>query len=100
MDRRRFGGRARAAVGVIGTRIAAGAGGEERVERPRRPPPRWLAELDTYEVAEELSLTQDGDLGEMLRARIVGREESGARTGHPFARVRAARLCEGRGRVG
>jgi hypothetical protein len=100
VDRRRFGGRARAAVGVIGTRIAAGAGGGERVERPHRPPPKWLAELDTYEVAEELSLAHDSDLGEMLRARIVGREESGARIGRPCARVRAARLCEGRWRVG
>jgi hypothetical protein len=34
--------------------------------------PRWLAELDTYEGAEELYLAPDSDIEEMLRARIAG----------------------------
>ena len=34
--------------------------------------PRWLAEMDTYEGAEELYLAPDSDIEDMLRARIAG----------------------------
>jgi hypothetical protein len=54
------------------------AGRQEEPDRARESSlDDSLAELDTYEAAEEFALTLDSDVGEMLKARIEGPGRSG-----------------------
>jgi hypothetical protein len=58
------------------------AGRQEEPDRARETSlDDSLAELDTYEAAEEFALTLDSDVGEMLKARIEGPGRSGDEPG-------------------
>ena len=71
MITRSFTGAARAATALIGIRIAAESQPDVRPHAPPALPPAWLAELDEYEDADELSLVLHSELGEMHRARVA-----------------------------
>jgi hypothetical protein len=67
---RRLSGVARAAAAaLVGMPIDADTERNMDAE-PSDGTPDWLIELDDHEAAAEFALALDGDMGEMLRARI------------------------------
>ena len=76
IGRRRLSGVARAAAALVGMPVDAHTERTDRAE-PGEGSPDWLVELDDHEGAAELALALDGDLGEMLRARIGPGDDEG-----------------------